>query len=927
MKNAWQRHWLFLSIVGTSLATGFFSLREASAAPRNEQARAFAGELGAIVQHDSDGRVAGTLFRVWAPNATTVSVIGTFNGWHPKRHEMKKNPTTGTWEIPVASAKPGDEYLFLINGELRRKDPRARQVTASEGNGVIYDTGAFQWGASVEFHSSGLLKDLVLYQLHPGTFFDPNPKDGNPGTLRDAIKKLDHLKDMGVNGVLLLPVNEFHGRHSWGYNPSDLFAVESAYGGPDALKEFVKACHERGIAVHLDIVHNHYGPQDLSLVRFDGSGGGENKNGIYFYEDAERGDTPWGPRPHFGRKEVRDFIRDNVRMWFQEYKIDGLRWDSTINIRAVNNGRTPNPDGESLLHNISTMIAKEFPGKISIAEDSVGDPRFHSSWEYAYHHTGDNLQGIVPQLVKGETSRRSVADIGSHIKSDLGFRRVIYSENHDEVGLLNDKRRLLAEADPANPLSLTARRKAALAAVVTLTSPGVPLLFMGQELLETQPFHDSNPLDWRRGEKSFHQFQLYRDLVRLRRNLDNKSPALTDVHTRIVKADEKSKLLTWRRYVPGRTKDDLFIVANFSDEPMKSVPVFFPQAGEWSLLLNTDDRKYGTDLTSLAPQECRTDSSSRIAVTLAPLSAQIYSFQKQAATKADLTAMQEEWEAAHGEEKKPESLLSESLVESKMEELETPTLPEYVPFKTDAGQFVVLVNFSLPKPWDPLNPDFKMGIVADYLWRCGMGFPGAFEIAFKILNPATGAQFGGQGLAAMRVPATGTAVEGGPPILIAGPLNGDYMLSFNEKDLRYRFERRADSRYHRISMMGNFNNWNPTADLMTMIADHTWQTDIFFDGQTDAEFVFLADASLEKQWGDDHPPHTALPARGTTQEMAATIRLELPLHGPHRFTFNERTGEYSIEPVPPAEISPLPPVPAPLPPLEIPRTKHPAPAP
>ncbi|MBV5332371.1 1,4-alpha-glucan branching protein, partial [bacterium] len=90
-------------------------------------------------------------------------------------------------------------------------------------------------------------------------------------------------KDMGVNGVLLLPVNEFHGRHSWGYNPSDLFAVESAYGGPDALKEFVKACHERGIAVHLDIVHNHYGPQDLSLVRFDGSGGGENKNGIYFY--------------------------------------------------------------------------------------------------------------------------------------------------------------------------------------------------------------------------------------------------------------------------------------------------------------------------------------------------------------------------------------------------------------------------------------------------------------------------------------------------------------------------------------------------------------------------------------------------------------------------------------------------------------------
>ena len=889
---------------------------------RREQARAFAGDLGAIVQHNPTGAPTGTLFRVWAPNAKSVSVIGGFNNWDGNRHRLEKDEATGNWEIQVPSAKPGDEYLFLINGEHRRKDPRARQVTASDGNGVIYDTSAFDWGGTVDFQSSGALRDLVIYQLHVGTFFDPKPEDGTPATLHDAIKKLDHLKAMGVNCVLLLPVNEFHGRHSWGYNPSDLFAIESTYGGPNALKEFVKACHDRGIAVHVDIVHNHYGPQDLSLVRFDGQGGGDTNNGIYFYEDSERGDTPWGPRPDFSRKEVRDFIRDNVRMWFQEYKIDGLRWDSTINIRAVNNGRTPNPDGESLLHSISTMISKEFPGKISIAEDSIGDPRFQSSWEYDFHHSGDKTQGLVPQLVRNSLAVRRVSDIGARIKSNLGFRRVIYSENHDEVGLLNQNRRLLTDADEANPLSLEARRKAALAAVVTLTSPGVPLLFMGQELLETQDFHDSNPLDWKRGEKSFHTFQLYSDLVHLRRNLEGKSPALTDVHTRIVKADDASKLLTWRRYIPQRSKDDLFIVANFSDEPLTDMPVFFPQSGQWSLLLNTDDPKYGPDLTGMAPKSLRTNSRYEIALNLAPYSAQIYSLQKYEPSEIDLAAKKEEWQAAHGEEKSADPSLAADPSSPDSPQDEPPTPPEWIPYATEAGAFVVLVNFTTPKPWDPNNPDFRMGIVADHLWRCGMGFGGAFHVAFKILNPKTGAQFGGQGIEATHLPATGTAVEGGPPIVLTGPLVGEYQLSFNEKDLRYRFERRAQSDHHRISIMGNFNNWSTSADLMTMVDDHTWQTEITFDHHPHAEFVFLADASLEKQWGHTGAPHASLPAQGSSQEMGEPIHLATPLHGPHRFTFNERTGDYSIQAIPPGEAPPLPPVPSPVPMLEISRTKN-----
>ncbi|MFM8683088.1 MAG: alpha-amylase family glycosyl hydrolase, partial [Chthoniobacterales bacterium] len=352
-----------------------------------------------------------------------------------------------------------------------------------------------------------------IYQLHPGTFYDPEPSDGRMASLRDAIGKLDHLKELGVNCVLLMPVAEFAGDHSWGYNPSDPYSIERAYGGPDALREFVKEAHRRGIAVHVDVVHNHYGPDDLDLKQFDGYGGGDNTLGIYFYEDEERGSTPWGPRPDFSRPEVRAYIADQVRMLFDEYRVDGLRWDSVVNIVRYNDGASDNADGEKLIDELSQMIRSEYPDKISIAEDAVGDERFDGSWEYGFHHAGEQGElGVASQLLRppGETD---VADIASRLQSDLGFTRVVYTENHEETGRLNEKVLLITGADESDPHSLTARRKNALAPVLTLTAPGDPLLIMGQETLETAEFHDSNPIDWDRGEISARSNKLYRDLV------------------------------------------------------------------------------------------------------------------------------------------------------------------------------------------------------------------------------------------------------------------------------------------------------------------------------------------------------------------------------------------------------------------------------
>ena len=882
------------------------------ASPAAAQSRLLPGKLGALIDKTPGGQIRGVTFRVWAPNAKSVSVIGSFNNWDGARHALKQEGKSGVWSADVREAKPGDEYMFLINGELERKDPRARQVTASDGRGVIYDPDAFDWGDTKDWQSNAALNDLVIYQLHPGTFHDPTPGDGEPGTLRDAIDKLDHLQEMGVNCILLMPVNEFHGRHSWGYNPSDQFAIESSYGGPDALKEFVKACHQRDIAVHVDIVHNHYGPQDLSLWQFDGYGGGDTQAGIYFYEDEERGTTPWGPRPDFGRPEVREFITDQVRMWFDEYKIDGLRWDSVVNIRAYNNGADLNPDGERLLHRISRMIRQEYPGKISIAEDAVGDPRFDSSWEYAFHH-GDG-GGVVPQLVKSTDAAKQVEDVANRITSKLGFRRVIYTENHDETGRLNGNRRIITDVDENDPHSLVARRKHALAAVLTLTTPGVPLVFMGQELLEDKEFHDSNPLDWQRGADAFHAFQLHKDLVHLRRNLDGRSAALTGVHTRVVRADERRKLLAYRRYVPGKPKDDIYVVVNFSGEPIEDYGLTFPKAGQWNLLVNTDDPKYGRDFTGVATETLRTDSSQKIAVTLAPYSAQVFGLTKVEPSVVDLVELRDEWDATHAA-----SDIGAEVPEEEVAAVPEPFEPEYeeVELQTEAKKLVVTANFTQPRPWDPSNESMRMGLVEDHIWQCDLGFANGRNIEFRIVNPLTGRAYGGTGLETGVLPVTGTATEDGAPILVPGPLSGDYVLSFNEKTLRYRFEKKAASRFGRMNLMGNFNGWSRNADPLHMIDDHVWQADVDLEPRESLEFVFLADGSLEKQWGDDASDHASLPAGGTATEMAQTIKIGTGLAGPHRFTFNEETGAYSVEPLAAADVEPLPAIPAPQPVAEI----------
>jgi len=231
--------------------------------------------IGAIPYFQGTSR--GVTFRTWAPNAQAVSVSGTFNFWSVTSHQLASEGN-GWWSGDVPNITTNAQYKFAIkynNSWLFKNDPRARRVTSSVGNSVVYNSSAYVW--QVNDFQMPSWNELVIYEMHIGTF--GQSASGNPpATFNNAIAKLDHLQNLGINCISLMPVNEFPGDLSWGYNPSFPFSVETAYtktasgadGGPDELKRFVDAAHARGIAVVADVIYNHFGPTDLDMWQFDG---------------------------------------------------------------------------------------------------------------------------------------------------------------------------------------------------------------------------------------------------------------------------------------------------------------------------------------------------------------------------------------------------------------------------------------------------------------------------------------------------------------------------------------------------------------------------------------------------------------------------------------------------------------------------------
>jgi len=618
---------LFRTFVSAALATMATSASAQSSRPG----------WGATPYHDVSG--TGVTFRVWAPNATSVYVPGQFNSWSttatPLGKELTNGVFDGVWSVDVSGASPPQQYKYYINyggsGNYKH-DPRSRWVVnpggGSGNNDIIYDPTAFNWNG--DSLTPPALNDLFVYELHMGTF----PSSSSPSRFVAATNKLDYLKSLGINAVEVMPIADFgNGGSSWGYDPAQLFAADNAqYGGPDGFKTFVQACHARGIAVLLDVVHNHYGPSLLDMWNFDGFSGTNSLGGggIYFFQnDVNLQNTSYGAtRPNVNSQQVDIFIQDNITMWLSECHVDGFRWDSVYTLTHGYDGTTYIPAAGNLVNAINAMIHTNYPGKISIAEDVYNYWGFDSSWDtqYPYYFT--------PILANTADSSRNMSSVANAIQNNISYGstasylRVVYLESHDVVGDLNGSThvRLVTAIDPATPNSYRARKLSTLGAAVTLTAPGVPMIFQGQEMLENQQFDSSRNVDWSKTNTYSYIVQLYRDLIGARRNLQGLTPGLEGDRCTMLAVDNVNKLVAFNRWNSANPGQSAVVVGNFTSNTLNNYSLNFPAAGNWYVQFNSDSTNYGPDYGNIGSSVVTAGGSpASAAITIGPYSALILS--------------------------------------------------------------------------------------------------------------------------------------------------------------------------------------------------------------------------------------------------------------------------------------------------------------
>ncbi len=427
-----------------------------------------------------------TTFRVWAPRAETLSVKVV--GAEPRTFALER----GDEDVFAANVKgvgAGADYFYLVNGERERPDPVSRhQPQGVHGPSRVVDADAFAW---TDDEWKGIaLRDLIIYELHTGTF---TPE----GTFDAVIQKLAHLKSLGVNAVELMPVAEFPGGRNWGYDGAHLYAPQSTYGGPEGLKRLVDACHREGLAVVLDVVYNHLGPEGNYLGEY-----------APIFTDSYR--TPWGDALNFDDAEsdgVRRYFVENALYWLTEFHVDGLRLDAVH--RIVDTGPRHlleelaeefRAQGEALGRQAWTIAESDLNDVRVIRPAGEGGYGLDAQWSDDFHHSLHALLtknergyfadfGQLADLAKairegfvydGRRSAFRRKRHGNSSTSSPGEQLVVCVQNHDQIanGYWGDRLGSL--------LNLEQQKLAA--AILLLCAPNVPMLFMGQEWGETAPF-------------------------------------------------------------------------------------------------------------------------------------------------------------------------------------------------------------------------------------------------------------------------------------------------------------------------------------------------------------------------------------------------------------------------------------------------------
>jgi maltooligosyltrehalose trehalohydrolase len=576
---------------------------------------------------------ARTRFTVWAPNRLSVDVQ--LNP--PDGPFLRLTKTSqGYHSAIIPNAPPNTPYLYRLDRKLLRPDPASPlQPSGVHGPSSVVSQN-FPW---TDAHWTGLpLRDYVIYELHVGTFTPA-------GTFRGILPRLKYLKSLGVTAIEIMPVAQFPGSRNWGYDGAHLFAVQNSYGGPLGLKQLVNACHTTGLAVILDVVYNHLGPEGNYLADF----------GPYF---TDRYRTPWGLALNFDgphSDHVRHFFIQNALRWQSEFHIDALRLDAVHAICDT----SATPFLANLAHATTNQADRTGRRFHLIAESDLNDVRIllppslsgsglHAQWSDDFHHSlhvllthessgyysdFDGLHSLARTFRDGyaytgqfSQHRRRSHGNSPHLANPRQF--IVCSQNHDQIGnrMLGDRLSSLIDFESLK-----------LAAATTLLSPFIPLLFMGEEYGESNPFlyftsHSDPALANAVSEGRMNEFasfrwkgnvpdpqdpasfqrcilrhsrirqqphrtllRFYTRLIRLRHSL----PAITEAEKdsiEITPLDRPQILTAHYRHATG----DLLLILAFSNVPATAlVPV---PRGTWRLLIDSATRDWNGPGSSLARQ-------------------------------------------------------------------------------------------------------------------------------------------------------------------------------------------------------------------------------------------------------------------------------------------------------------------------------------
>ena len=585
----------------------------------------------------------GSSLRTWGPKATAVYAVTGHDlaladtpGWAPSNANLLQPLGDGTWGALVPGLGLGDPYLFWIQGDAGaglKRDPYARELCQVPGFPkcpcLATDPQAYAWQAPN--WRTPPFEDFSIYQLHVGTWWAPNATGADArttrsGTFLDVASKLPYLQSLGITAVQLLPIQEFVTWYSLGYNGVDYFSPENDYqtadpallqiqlaainelftrcgGTPvtagqiarasDQLRCLIDLAHLHGIAVIFDLVYNHAGGgfDDASIWFYDRQQTSSPNNSLYFTD----GEWAGGQIFAYWDNWVAQYLIDNATMFLREYRIDGIRYDE---VRVIeNNG------GRSFCQSLTGTVRFVNPAALQIAE--YWNPDRPSAVAPAPGGLGfdaelgdglrDALRDLLSQLTRGAQAAISLDTVAAMLLPPAGipdcWRLVQCLENQDlTYDGHSSAARVAALADPSNHRSWYAASRARAVTALLLTAPGIPMLFMGQEILEDKLWSDdrgaSNTLIWWDGIATSGPMSDFlrntTDLLGLRRT----QPALRGPNIRVSRCRNDDRVLVMHRWLAEG--DDIMIIANFAENAWYDYGIGLPWGGQWCELFNSD---------------------------------------------------------------------------------------------------------------------------------------------------------------------------------------------------------------------------------------------------------------------------------------------------------------------------------------------------